>query len=337
VKDLKFGFCAKDMANVTTVQPFRPSFLQSPGQPPVPWLRWRAMFEDWLLAIGFPETDAMARRKAALLRASLGTEGFRIYSSLATDPRESYDAAVGRLAAHFGQPVSTIFNRAQFTRRQQRPGETVTQYVAALREIAARCEFAADQLDERVRDQFVAWSSSDRIRERLLQEPATRTLAEFITLAVTVERALSEAPAFALNGQLPAADVGQLRGRQSRTIPSSDTGCWNCGRPGHTSLSSDCPARGQSCRRCFGIGHFQSKCRRPAAADNRASGRSQLGRSPSRTGRGHSRYRRGQQQRANQVEADDVINSLFINTVKNGSVQVSKPGSFKLSRWPVFL
>jgi hypothetical protein len=110
------------------------------------------MFEDWLMAIGFPDTEAMGPRKAALLRASLGTEGFRLYSSLATNPREAYDAAVARLATHFGQPASAIFNRAQFTRRQQRPGESVTQYIAALREMAAKCDFAADQLDERVRD-----------------------------------------------------------------------------------------------------------------------------------------------------------------------------------------
>jgi len=59
---------------------------------------------------------------------------------LATDSREAYAAAVARLAAHFGQPDSAIFNRAQFTRRQQRPGESITQYVAALKETAARCE-----------------------------------------------------------------------------------------------------------------------------------------------------------------------------------------------------
>ena len=153
------------------------------------------MFEDWLVAIGFPETEVTGPRKAALLRASLGTEGYRVYSSLATNPRESYEAAVARLAAHFGQPASTIFNRAQFTRRQQRPGESVTQYVAALKEMATKCEFATDQLDERVRDQFDAWTCSDRIRERLRQEPATRTLEDLITLALTVECAMSEAPA----------------------------------------------------------------------------------------------------------------------------------------------
>ena len=332
---------AKAVAHVLGgTQPYRPPFLQSPGRPPVPWQRWLAMFEDWLLAIGFPETEAMAPRKAALLRASLGTEGFRIYSSLATDPREPYDNAVGRLAAHFGQPASAIFNRAQFTRRQQRPGESVTQYVAALREMAARCEFSADQLDERVRDQFVAWSCSDRIRERLLQEPATRKLEDFVRLALTVERAMSEAPALSPSVQPPPAAVGLVGGHQRSVSPASQSGCWNCGRQGHTSRSADCPARGQSCRNCCRVGHFASRCRSRAAvaatsANSRAPERSHS-RVPGRAGRSQSRRRRSRPQQANQIvdsdvaaEPDDVINSLFINTVHVGAVQLSKPGAFK--------
>jgi len=64
--------------------------------------------------------------------------------------RESYDDAVQHISDHFGRKCSTIFTCAQFTRRQQHPGESVSQYIAALREIAAKCEFTAAQLNERV-------------------------------------------------------------------------------------------------------------------------------------------------------------------------------------------
>jgi len=70
-------------------QPFKPVFLTAAGQPPVPWERWITMFEDWLLAIGFLTGDEYNARKAAILRASLGTEGYRIYSSLATNLRNA--------------------------------------------------------------------------------------------------------------------------------------------------------------------------------------------------------------------------------------------------------
>ena len=155
------------------VHPYRPQFLQSPGRPPVAWSRWLMMFEDWLHAIGCPSTEAFASRKAALLRASLGPEGARIYYSLANAANETYATVIERMERHFVRTASTIFNRAQFTRYQQRPGESVVQFLSTLRELARKCEFKDDQFDERVRDQFAAGCTNDRIRERLLQEPGT--------------------------------------------------------------------------------------------------------------------------------------------------------------------
>ena len=76
------------MAKVVT--PFKPSFLETAGEPVVPWSRWLAMFEDYLLAIDFPNGDEHMARKAALLRASLGVKGYRIYTSLVAGVKESY-------------------------------------------------------------------------------------------------------------------------------------------------------------------------------------------------------------------------------------------------------
>ena len=65
-----------------SANPFHPAFLQSPGRSPIPWSRWIQMFEDWLLAIGFPDDvpdhplpPGTAARKAALLRSSLEMKG----------------------------------------------------------------------------------------------------------------------------------------------------------------------------------------------------------------------------------------------------------------------
>jgi len=79
------------------------------------------MFEDWLLATGFPSTAPFAPRRVVLLRSSLGAEGSRIYYSLANEVNEQYTTVVERMARHFGNPSSAIFNRAQFTRYLQRP------------------------------------------------------------------------------------------------------------------------------------------------------------------------------------------------------------------------
>ena len=316
-----------------STQPFKPVFLSSPGRPPIPWDRWRAMFEDWLLAIGFPAGGAMEQRKAALLRASLGIEGFRVYVSLTSEPRESYENAVEKLSSHFAHPASAIFSRAQFTRRQQRPGESVTSYVAVLRELAAKCDFPADQLNERVRDQFAAWCCVDRIRERLLQEPATRSLEELLTLAVTIERAMSEAPALvesdrAVN-RIGAAPAN--RGRKP-SYSSSSTACTNCGATGHVARSSDCPARDRTCRACGRVGHYASCCRSSQPSSQPPHPSHPLSR------RRHRSLSRRRAARTNQVNdspssADCNIDAVeVVNSVNIGSGQINAVCAFKQIR-----
>jgi len=248
---------APSASSVATTQPFRPPFLASSGDPAIPWDRWIDMFEDWILAIGFPTGEQHAARKAALLRASLGAEGFRIYSSLVVDRRESYDDAKTHLAEHFDRKASTFYQRAQFTRRQQRSGESISQFVAALRDMAPRCEFTADELNNRVRDQFVARVASDEIRKRLFQEPATKSLTEILNLATTMERSLSEVPA--LHSSVNRVSYTRRSDNRTKGIP-----CSNCGLFGHKPKTTDCPAMGKKCAKCSKLNHFAKCCKSPA-------------------------------------------------------------------------
>ena len=281
------------------------------------------MFDDWILAVGFPTTDAFAPRKAALLRSSLGAEGARIYYSLAAAPDEPYARVVERMNGHFGRPAGVIFNRAQFSRNLQRPSDSIVQYISTLKELARRCDFADAQLDERVRDQFAAGCCNDRIRERLLQEPANKTLDDLVTLAVTMERALSEAPALATH--FDAANVSTVNGRDHKSTtrrhkgppPSQQTSeqsCKNCGRRGHAARDAVCPALNKTCDGCGKKGHFQLVCR---SSSNKASTQSDA--------RPHHRRSRSRGRHSGSTNAVDVdtsvqqqtVSSVVINTVQS--------------------
>ena len=74
-------------------------------------------------------------------------------------------------------------------------------------------------------DQFTAGCSNERIRECLLQELGDRPLANLELVALTMERALQEAPALA------AASVTFIDRRKLTARPHS-TSCSNCGRFG---------------------------------------------------------------------------------------------------------
>ena len=62
----------------------------------------RGLFDDWMQAIGFPTISELATRKAALLLASLGPEGTRMYYFLAGEANEPYQIVVDRMKHHVG-------------------------------------------------------------------------------------------------------------------------------------------------------------------------------------------------------------------------------------------
>ena len=96
------------------------------------------MFQDFLLASNFPENQE--ERKAALLRSSLGTEGYRIFAPLTKGNRQDFDQTVAILRAQFDRQSTAIFERSKFARRTQQPGE-IMKFVTSLKEMVNRCNF----------------------------------------------------------------------------------------------------------------------------------------------------------------------------------------------------
>ena len=180
-----------------------------------------------------------------------------MYTSLARDPHEPYDQFVAHLTSHFDRRPSLIFERAVLTRRVQSGSQTVAQFVTELREKAAKCGFAATQLDERVRDQMVAWLFEPKMRERLSQEPDDSTLERMVQLATTFERSAQESPALGESKQAVVGRVGLtgVRRRSQRATNTSVT-CFKCGREGHRPKSPQCPALGKPCKKCNKLNRF---------------------------------------------------------------------------------
>ena len=220
------------------------------------------MFEDYLLVVDFLAAAEHLPRKAALLRASLGVEGYRVYTSLARDPREPYDQLVAHFTAHFDRRPSLTFERAVFTCRVQSGSKTVAQFVTELREKPAKCGFAAAQVDERVRDQMVTWLFEPKMRERLLQEPDDSTFEHMVQLATTLERSVQEGPALGESKQAAVRRVGSTGvGRRSQQATNTSVTCFHCGREVHRPKSSQCPALGKLCQKCNKLNHFAKVCK----------------------------------------------------------------------------
>ena len=62
-----------------------------------------------------------------------------------------------------------IAERYKFHQRAQKDGESVAQYLAALRKLAEKCEFG-EFLDQALRDKLVCGIRNETIQRRLLTE-----------------------------------------------------------------------------------------------------------------------------------------------------------------------
>ncbi|XP_070384417.1 uncharacterized protein, partial [Dermacentor albipictus] len=190
-----------------------PFFLPTPGRPSLPWEQWEQMFNVYFLASGAAAFKP-EQRKAILLHC-LGAEGQRIYQMLhagtsaaapaapsaaalgaaahdksVVAPPDEYDSALAALRHQFSTSRNVIIERHRFHRRSQHTGESVHDFVAALRELASHCSFASQ--DDAPRDQFVAGVASTRVRERLLLEGSTLSFENSVRIALQFEQVAEE-------------------------------------------------------------------------------------------------------------------------------------------------
>uniref|UniRef100_A0A3B3T9U7 Gypsy retrotransposon integrase-like protein 1 n=1 Tax=Paramormyrops kingsleyae TaxID=1676925 RepID=A0A3B3T9U7_9TELE len=261
-----------------------PAFLQTPGEPAVPFDSWIRMFDNYLLALS--DTEVVEKRRRAMLIHCLGTEGQRIFYTLPVAD-DSYLTALTALRTFFVPKLNVVAERNKFRQRAQRPGESILQYVAALRELSVHCDFGA-LADDMLRDQIVEKTSSARIRERLLLE-TDLTLQKTITIAGQIETAVAEAKAMTSTAeatvQLVNASARSARNWRSKpsvrglaaatqsptpqqTLQNKIRNCYRCGSTVHLANHPSCPAKQCKCKQCGKIGHFAKVCRSVANTCN---------------------------------------------------------------------
>lgn len=164
---------AHNMAAAWSTAP--PPFLPTPGTPVQPWLTWKALFLNYLDAIGADEFTP--KRKRAILLGMLGQEGQRVVSTFnlagpaLSDTVTEFDVILTALDRHFGASVNVVVERMKFMTRLQAPGESILQYVGTLRHLASFCDFG-DSLESRVAEMFLAGIQSTEVRDRLIREAA---------------------------------------------------------------------------------------------------------------------------------------------------------------------
>uniref|UniRef100_A0A224YP72 RNA-directed DNA polymerase n=1 Tax=Rhipicephalus zambeziensis TaxID=60191 RepID=A0A224YP72_9ACAR len=343
-------------SSMTSAIPPSP-FLQTPGTPPVPWAKWRRVFQAYVdVAAGDTARPAL---KSLLLNA-LGVEGLDVYWKNAQEQAESgdgtrdegtqdeYVAALTLLENHFKAPSNEVLERHYFKMRKQIPGESVTDYVSALQTMASKCNFGASA-NTMVRDQLFSGITAPHVRRRLLQLGPTLTLQQAIQIAKEEERTELEMHEFA-NAQVDKIEFhpGPQDGRQNtststypkqknhgRRPPRPNSGGSQHGRGHHDARPppssnfpshQDGPYRPESgvCYRCGSSQHYANFPNCPAR--NRIC--SACGKRGHFRGVCRSSNVRTSQQNVAQVQDTAVTNTV---TILNVDERSSHPSPLKIS------
>ena len=96
-------------------------------------------------------------------------ELLRSLVSPALPSTKTYDEIVAALKKHFSPTPLVIAERYHFYRQDQRPEESVAEYMAELRRLSTHCKFA-DFQDDALRDRLVCGLRSETTQKRLLAE-----------------------------------------------------------------------------------------------------------------------------------------------------------------------
>ena len=112
--------------------------------------------------------------KREILLHCLGMESQQIFASFTNS--NCYDGGIATLRKHFKPKHSVMMQWYRLRQLAQLPGESVTQFLASLAELASLCKFG-DLQDEMIHDQIIEKTSIPRIRERLLTRCARHSTA----------------------------------------------------------------------------------------------------------------------------------------------------------------
>ncbi|XP_064645931.1 uncharacterized protein K02A2.6-like [Lineus longissimus] len=219
---------------------------------------------------------AVVQRKKAIFLSEVGPEFYAVLRNLVAPgkPSDMEPAEIfNQLRAHYNPPPLEISEK-------QKSGESVNDYVLALRKLSIYCYFG-NYLNRALRDKFVCGLQDTRIQKLL--KTADLTFARATQIAVAMEMSSKQAKEMRPgSGGSSTGTVSKVQkfGGSSRTSCSGDSSggrgksrviaCFRCGKD---HLATNCPHMDVMCRKCERSGHFAKYCKSKAVTQSASSSR----------------------------------------------------------------
>lgn len=217
------------------------------------------------------------QRKIAEFVSALPNSTFQLLKNLLhplkfNSEEVNFQKIVEVLEAHLKPKPLVIPSRHELLHRKQQEGESLSQFMAALRQLVIPCKYGEAIMKEMLRDVFVAGIRSRAILDRIFEEDDA-DLDKIFKIALAVEKAeestqqiLHSKHKSSVDAVKPAPKQKFDKSKQSSkpaTAHSTDTKCYACGSNQHD--WSACPVKSTlKCKYCQLSGHIESICQKKA-------------------------------------------------------------------------
>ena len=218
--------------------------------------------------------------KTAALLTLIANAGLRILADLHFPTKLSdvtFEALIEDFDKTYGKKVSKMASRVCFGTFSQHEGENIDEFIAELQHASMDCGFG-DQLESRLKDQFVIGLRSDHIKKKLLEDE-DRDLADILKKARALE--LVDREHSSSKSVLTHSDTQHIRSSRSpqrnevhtrnhaiqqksaslNANKASGVSCHRCGRRGHQPEQCFYLTRNLTCHKCGNVGHNARMCR----------------------------------------------------------------------------
>ena len=210
-------------------------------------------------------TEEGDTRRAVLL-SSCGAHTYQLIRNLVAPGKptdKSFTEIVSLVKDHHQPRPSTIVQRYNFHTRNQKAGESISEYVAQLRKLSEFCDFK-DTLADMLRDRLVCGCRYRRLQCKLLAEKDL-TFDQALAIAKALETAKKETKDLQESSStVPVHTVRQERRHPQRRAPNQpvakpqDPECYRCSGKHR---ATECKFRETECLVCKKKGHIARACR----------------------------------------------------------------------------
>lgn len=149
---------------------------------------------------------------------------------------KNFDELKSVLSKHLNPKPLIIPARHTFLNRKQQENESISSFMAELRNLAVTCSYSDDILNIMLRDVFVSGLRNNQILSRIFEEKDDIDLEKTFNIALAMEKAFQGAKELIGNEKIISVNALKSKSRkefQKKTKVAITEECFRCGKTNH--------------------------------------------------------------------------------------------------------